>query len=105
MPSTPRKDDIEEMDFDLVFNQPHLTPVKEKKEQSNIMRKGILHRPLKMSKKQPIINNYNDYLKIVNDTKGGKSRRKTRKMRKKKKQSKKKRSMSKKRRKTTRRRR
>ena len=100
MTSTPRKDDIEEMDFDLVFNQPHLTPVKEKKEKGNTMRKGILPRPLKMSKKTPMLNNYDDYLKMIEYKKGGKSRRKTRKTRKKKKQSKKKRSGSKKSRKT-----
>ena len=109
MTSTPRKDEVEDMEFDLVFNQPHLTPVKETKIKNKRKITGKMPAPLLMKQGTPSqqIGNFEDYLKMIDKTKkqdGGK-KRKTRKTRKGKKYSKKKRSKRTKRRKTKSRRR
>ena len=110
MTSTPRKDEVEDMEFDLVFNQPHLTPIKETKTKNKRKITGKMPAPLLMKQGTPSqqIGNFEDYLKMIDKTKkqqtGGK-KRKSRKTRKGKKYSKKKRSKSAKRRKTKSRRR
>ena len=109
MTSTPRRDEVEDMDFDLVFNQPHLTPVKETKLENKRIIRGKMPMPLKLPKapSRTKISNYDDYLKMIdikNKKEGGK-KRKSRKIKKSKKYSKKKRSKRTKRRKTKSRRR
>jgi hypothetical protein len=75
--STPRRDEVEDMDFDLVFNQPHLTPVKDTKLENKRIIRGKMPMPLKLPKGpvRPEIRNYDDYLKMIDSKdkkKGGK---------------------------------
>ena len=71
--STPRRDEVEDMDFDLVFNQPHLTPVKDTKLENKRIIRGKMPMPLKLPRapSRTKISNYDDYLKMI-DSKGKK---------------------------------
>ena len=71
--STPRRDEVEDMDFDLVFNQPNLTPVKDHKSENKRIIIGKMPMPLKLPRapSRTKISNYDDYLKMI-DSKGKK---------------------------------
>ena len=74
-----KEEDLGDMEFDLVFEKPHLTPdrdeVKEKKEEKIKMRRK---RPL--PKLLPKINSHEEFLEMMNlndnEKKGGKKTRK-----------------------------